>query len=296
MKRCPVCKAGAFDDALVCYGCLFRFEVPEEGVAQCASEESLAASKESTVPLPPLTGVCVGSDQRRTTGTQGALHEEGEREANTAAETTGTHGTLHEEGKREANTAAATTGGAANDAAERADASETVAEGVHTSEVSANKEASRKNLIKTSAERKELIDAHGSLPAAVLSGLAAGGFEDLPSEAWGAPPLLVTVEVPGFLLAKGRQFSASRPMSLSVTEAPRPEAKRSRGAFPRSCAYLRQGYEPQGASSTGRGRRGDAPDAGGAAAEMPWGRQDLEMLLPTAFSSLQRSDELLESR
>ena len=26
MKSCPVCKAQAFDDAEVCYGCLYRFE------------------------------------------------------------------------------------------------------------------------------------------------------------------------------------------------------------------------------------------------------------------------------
>lgn len=26
MKTCPVCKAQAFDDAEVCYGCLYRFE------------------------------------------------------------------------------------------------------------------------------------------------------------------------------------------------------------------------------------------------------------------------------
>jgi hypothetical protein len=31
MKECPVCKAGSFDDAEVCYGCLHRFE-PGEGV------------------------------------------------------------------------------------------------------------------------------------------------------------------------------------------------------------------------------------------------------------------------
>ena len=29
MKTCPVCKAIAFDDALVCYGCLHRFEEDE---------------------------------------------------------------------------------------------------------------------------------------------------------------------------------------------------------------------------------------------------------------------------
>ena len=40
MKTCPVCKAIAFDDALVCYGCLHRFE---EGEAMRAIPEDLDA-------------------------------------------------------------------------------------------------------------------------------------------------------------------------------------------------------------------------------------------------------------
>lgn len=35
MKTCPVCKAGAFDDAEVCYGCLHRF-APQDAFAQKA--------------------------------------------------------------------------------------------------------------------------------------------------------------------------------------------------------------------------------------------------------------------
>lgn len=31
MKRCPVCAATTFDDAEVCYGCLYRFEAQEKG-------------------------------------------------------------------------------------------------------------------------------------------------------------------------------------------------------------------------------------------------------------------------
>ena len=33
MKTCPVCKAGAFDDAEVCYGCLHRFSQADAAVA-----------------------------------------------------------------------------------------------------------------------------------------------------------------------------------------------------------------------------------------------------------------------
>lgn len=32
MKECPICKAIAFDDARICYGCLHRFE--EEAPAE----------------------------------------------------------------------------------------------------------------------------------------------------------------------------------------------------------------------------------------------------------------------
>ena len=32
MKTCPVCHAVAFDDAAICYGCLYRFDEREEGL------------------------------------------------------------------------------------------------------------------------------------------------------------------------------------------------------------------------------------------------------------------------
>ena len=28
MKECPICHALAFDDAIQCFGCLYRFEEP----------------------------------------------------------------------------------------------------------------------------------------------------------------------------------------------------------------------------------------------------------------------------
>ena len=40
MKKCPVCGSGCFDDMLVCFGCMHRFE--EEGAEPngCAFSES----------------------------------------------------------------------------------------------------------------------------------------------------------------------------------------------------------------------------------------------------------------
>ena len=80
MKECPVCKAIAFDDAQVCYGCLHRFE-PGEGAmsaggnlnqgGDCASvaaaaarETPLAAQGVASAPEPaevraPLDGVAL---------------------------------------------------------------------------------------------------------------------------------------------------------------------------------------------------------------------------------------------
>lgn len=45
MKVCPVCKAGAFDDAKVCYGCLHRFtdEPPKKPAASTLEFGGLAA-------------------------------------------------------------------------------------------------------------------------------------------------------------------------------------------------------------------------------------------------------------
>ena len=46
MKTCPVCRAVAFDDAEVCFGCMHRFE---EGAAEPNPEPEPVAS-ESTPP------------------------------------------------------------------------------------------------------------------------------------------------------------------------------------------------------------------------------------------------------
>ena len=46
MKTCPICLSGAFDDALVCYGCLHRFEEGENIViprGAAEAEESAGA-------------------------------------------------------------------------------------------------------------------------------------------------------------------------------------------------------------------------------------------------------------
>ncbi len=84
MKECPVCKAIAFDDAQVCYGCLHRFE-PGEGAmsaggnsgrggdcvsaaAATAREIPLAAQGVASAPEPaeasaPLDGVALPQAQ-----------------------------------------------------------------------------------------------------------------------------------------------------------------------------------------------------------------------------------------
>ena len=49
MKTCPVCHAVAFDDAVVCYGCLHRF-----GDVDVAAPEAIpGASEPPTVPNAP---------------------------------------------------------------------------------------------------------------------------------------------------------------------------------------------------------------------------------------------------
>lgn len=45
MKTCPVCRAGAFDDAEVCYGCLHRFS---QGDAQAFVAPSVASAPNSS--------------------------------------------------------------------------------------------------------------------------------------------------------------------------------------------------------------------------------------------------------
>ena len=37
MKACPVCHAIAFDDAIVCYGCLHRFDDADAAALEAAS-------------------------------------------------------------------------------------------------------------------------------------------------------------------------------------------------------------------------------------------------------------------
>lgn len=51
MKTCPVCRAVAFDDALVCYGCLHRFDDCRE----TCSEESLSTGFPSSTTDPAST-------------------------------------------------------------------------------------------------------------------------------------------------------------------------------------------------------------------------------------------------
>ena len=54
MKTCPVCRAGAFDDAEVCYGCLHRFS---QGDAQ-----AFVASSVTSAPNSSESGGAVGVD------------------------------------------------------------------------------------------------------------------------------------------------------------------------------------------------------------------------------------------
>lgn len=55
MRECPVCKAIAFDDAEICYGCLYRFE--EHGAAETPSTGagSLTGSLEKGVAPSPAS-------------------------------------------------------------------------------------------------------------------------------------------------------------------------------------------------------------------------------------------------
>jgi len=43
MKVCPVCGARAFDDALTCYGCLYRFNEEERAERHSAAEAQVSA-------------------------------------------------------------------------------------------------------------------------------------------------------------------------------------------------------------------------------------------------------------
>ena len=44
MKTCPVCKAVAFDDAEICYGCLYRYR-GGEGLVEAPVEKTKGAAK-----------------------------------------------------------------------------------------------------------------------------------------------------------------------------------------------------------------------------------------------------------
>lgn len=55
MKTCPVCRAGAFDDAEVCYGCLHRFS---QGDVQAFVVPSVASAPNSSE-----SGGAVGADE-----------------------------------------------------------------------------------------------------------------------------------------------------------------------------------------------------------------------------------------
>lgn len=54
MKTCPVCGASAFDDASVCYGCLYRYESQSGVSADVSSEVLSSASSVLPVSLTPL--------------------------------------------------------------------------------------------------------------------------------------------------------------------------------------------------------------------------------------------------
>ena len=51
MKECPVCKAGSFDDAEVCFGCLHRFE-PGEGMRVAARKPAESGPGSAAVRMP----------------------------------------------------------------------------------------------------------------------------------------------------------------------------------------------------------------------------------------------------
>lgn len=57
MKTCPVCKSQAFDDAEVCYGCLYRFEWGDDAhlcSAFAASDDLLGCEDELLLDEPEL--------------------------------------------------------------------------------------------------------------------------------------------------------------------------------------------------------------------------------------------------
>ena len=62
MKTCPVCGAGAFDDAEVCFGCLHKYEKDELGCMACATGPggSVAAPTAGAGAARPVANPCSG--------------------------------------------------------------------------------------------------------------------------------------------------------------------------------------------------------------------------------------------
>ena len=54
MKACPICAAKAFDDAEVCYGCLYRFE-RSSGVLRVSDVPDASANRRVHVPIASAT-------------------------------------------------------------------------------------------------------------------------------------------------------------------------------------------------------------------------------------------------
>lgn len=51
MKTCPVCQSSAFDDAKVCYGCMYRFDDEVEASASCADAELEPEQEDAVTPI-----------------------------------------------------------------------------------------------------------------------------------------------------------------------------------------------------------------------------------------------------
>ncbi len=77
MKECPICKAGSFDDAEVCYGCLHRFE-PGEGAKAAAAAPTgptLPPAAVTSKPvqsgtMSPISAASVAPSMAQTTSTR----------------------------------------------------------------------------------------------------------------------------------------------------------------------------------------------------------------------------------
>lgn len=63
MKTCPVCQAGTFDDAQVCYGCLYRFTTDGADLPAEAARDVSPPCENTALPpsfliklIPPTSG------------------------------------------------------------------------------------------------------------------------------------------------------------------------------------------------------------------------------------------------